>query len=209
MYLVDLTGKSFGRLVVIGPHKLVNGYLRWKCACECGAEKWIDTYNLTSGHTKSCGCFQREMASKKNKTHGGTGSRLHNVWRTILQRCNNPNVKTYQYYGGKGVTLCKEWEDFASFRNWSVHNGYKKGLTIDRIDSAGDYEPSNCRWVSLRRNIAQSRRKLADEDAKFIRKLYGINFFTQKELAELFSIGRGTINNIVNNKSYTKPLGAM
>lgn len=204
-----LAGKRFGRLLVVGPSRRVKGYVQWRCICDCGEGRWVDVYNLRSGHTKSCGCLHREIASKINATHGGTGTRLHNVWRSMLQRCSNPNLAVYKYYGGKGVRVCEEWRDFGCFRRWAERGGYRKGLTIDRVNSDGDYSPANCRWVSLRHNIARPHRRLTDNDASSIRKLYRVKFFTQQELAALFAVGRGTIRSIVNNKTYKQALEAM
>lgn len=82
-------------------------------------------------------------------THGGTGTRLYAIWSTMKQRTTNPNTVNYELYGGKGISVCSDWEDFQVFRNWAMANGYADGLTIDRIDGAGNYCPDNCRWVSM------------------------------------------------------------
>lgn len=152
----DLSGKRFGRLLVIEPleQRSKKGYVLWRCKCDCGNEKIAESRNLLCGGTTSCGCFAREESSRRAKTHGGTGKRLYNVHRTMLGRCNNPNAHEYENYGGRGIKVCDEWLDYGEFEKWALANGYqedKRGrCTLDRIDVNGDYEPSNCRWVTMK-----------------------------------------------------------
>lgn len=82
------------------------------------------------------------------KTHMMSHTRLHNIWLTMRQRCEKPNCSTYYKYGAKGIKVCKEWSNFETFKDWSYQHGYNDTLSIDRIDCKGDYEPSNCRWVT-------------------------------------------------------------
>ncbi len=81
--------------------------------------------------------------------HGLCGTALYNVWQTMKQRCNNPNCRGYQWYGARGVRVCEEWQDIENFYRWAINNGYREGLTLDRIDTTGDYEPKNCRWITM------------------------------------------------------------
>lgn len=118
----DLSGKRFGRLLVIEPleQRSKKGYVLWRCKCDCGNEKIAESRNLLCGGTTSCGCFAREESSRRAKTHGGTGKRLYNVHRTMLGRCNNPNAHEYENYGGRGIKVCDEWLDYGEFEKVGI-----------------------------------------------------------------------------------------
>lgn len=159
----DLTGMTFGRLKVIEQNgRTSDRHILWKCKCECGKFTNVSSRELRSGKTKSCGCLQKDKIREMRYRHGDRNSRLYSVWKTMKKRCENKNCKSYKWYGAKGVSVCDEWHDYSAFKKWALDNGYdekaEKGeCTIDRINPYGDYEPSNCKWVSMTEQARNKR----------------------------------------------------
>lgn len=151
-YTKPMISKRFGRLVVLERIEEKQGKT-WKylCKCDCGNEIIVLGDSLRSGGTKSCGCYHNELLAKRSTTHGDSKTRLYRIWRAIKKRCYSENYAQYNDYGGRGISMCESWKDsFESFKEWSLENGYSDDLSIDRVDVNRNYEPLNCRWLTIK-----------------------------------------------------------
>jgi len=145
MKKLDLTGQRFERLVVIGeaPHE-VGKHARWRCKCDCGNVIELRCTSLTSGTTKSCGCYNADKGKKSLTKHGMYYHSSYQTWRRMMTRCYNPNSEDYPEYGGRGITVCERWHDV---KNFIEDMGVRpKAASIDRIENDKGYQPGNCRW---------------------------------------------------------------
>lgn len=196
MKLRDLGGQRFGRLSVIERAQTSEKRVMWLCLCDCGNKKIVQANHLVEGSTLSCG----KCADAKN-------SRLYrSVWNKIFQRCYNPRNKDFPNYGGRGISVCEEWRDYVAFRDWALSNGYNPDAvqgecTLDRINVNGNYEPSNCRFVSVK---DQNRNK---RNNHFV--TYKGETHTIAEWSEITKISANALYNRINrgwdlNRAFTQ-----
>ena len=168
--VVDMKGKRYEKLLVVKRDKNdKRGQACWLCVCDCGKEIVCNGNDLRSNRYKSCGCAKAERAAilgYGNAKHHDSFTRLYRVWNGMKQRVLNENRPKYKYYGGRGISICEEWiSDFPAFKKWALEAGYDKDAefgecTLDRIDPYGDYEPSNCRWVPIKIQNRNKRKKV-------------------------------------------------
>ena len=194
--LIDLTGKRFGRLVVlerVENRVTENGSstTMWRCRCDCGNIVDVHGGNLRSGHTRSCGCYNIDNIIERNTKHNHSSERLYQVWNSMIGRCYNKKYDKYKNYGHIGIKVCDEWKrDYMAFRKWAYLNGYDENApfqrcTLDRINPHGDYCPENCRWVDF---SVQANNK-----STTIYITYNDETHSLLEWSKLLNINRGTL----------------
>ena len=209
----DLTNKKFGRLTAINNVYSKNGNMQWLCKCDCGNIIIVDNQSLKRGITKSCGCLAKEIATITHTKHNMSKTRLNSVWDSMKQRCNNPNNSQYRNYGARGIKVCEKWNDkqngFINFYNWAMANGYDENAkfqqcTLDRIDNNGNYEPNNCRWITIKE---QSNNRRTNHYITYNNKTHTI-----AEWSEILNINRYTLYDRINKynmsieKAFTKTI---
>lgn len=154
---INLTGQKFGRLEVLerDENDKQNKPL-WLCRCDCKNEVIVSGAHLKSGNTQSCGCLQREKATKHGHRKNGKQTGFYTIWINMIQRCTNPKHKSYKYYGGRGITVCDEWLIFSNFER-DMGSNWKPGLTIERKDKNGNYCEENCKWATMKEQTRNKR----------------------------------------------------
>lgn len=191
---IDLEGKWSGSLKAIERvGTSPDGQALWKCDCLCGNTKIVKSRDFREKRIKSCGCKTKELQGNARRTHGFTKTRLYRIWSGMKTRCYNKNSDRYTDYGGRGITICPEWlgeHGFENFYDWSLLNGYKNGLSIDRIDNDKGYSPDNCRWATDKMQ-ANNRRSSRIIDFRG-------ESHTSMEWSEITGIDRSVIENRID-----------
>lgn len=157
--LINLSGQRFGRLLVLSRAPDHDGRVAWYCQCDCGNKTIATSHALRSGNKQSCGCYHREVFHRMVTKHGDARKPLYNVFISMHQRCENSNCKDFYFYGKRGTKVCPEWANYPTFKIWALKAGYRKGLTIDRINPNSDYCPDNCRWITIQEQQKNRRPK--------------------------------------------------
>lgn len=187
---IDISGKVFGRLTAIKKVGKQNGKEIWLCHCSCGNDKVVRRDHLLSGAVVSCKCYQREKLDEALITHGCSNKRIYRIYKCMINRCYWKKHPQYKYWGGKGITVCDEWRtSFVSFMKWSYQNGYREDLSIDRIDSNGNYSPENCKWATPKE---QSRNREYVKNFEFHNEKHCLT-----EWAEILNLSIHSLRNFV------------
>lgn len=188
----DMIEKTFGELFVIKENGNLGPHLAYLCQCSCGNQITVRGYSLRSGNTNSCGCIRKGMTGKLNYKHGMKASREYSSWQMMIDRCNNPMSKSWDRYGGRGITVCSAWQDFAQF--YADMGSRPEGHSLERINNSLGYSPDNCRWATVREQNRNTRRT----------RLVEINGVTKcvTDWCEYFGTNKRTVLNRINRGNW-------
>ena len=207
MKRLDLVGQKFERLTVMAFSCVKHGNSYWSCECECGGKTEVSNCNLKNGHVKSCGCLKEETRFTCHLVHGssriGKQTRTYRIWTGIKTRCLNKNTDSYKDYGGRGIVICDRWK--YSFKNFLDDMGEcPSGLTIERINNNGNYEPDNCKWATSKEQCNNTRSNRLIE--------YNGEVKTLKQWADTLKIHWSTLRNKLEKygqdieRAFTEPV---
>lgn len=160
---INLEGRRFGRWTVLKYECYKISSSIYHVACDCGTKKLVKAHSLKNGQSVSCGCYAKEV---QNKRANPTKQLLLNIFKAMHRRCNNPKHESYHRYGGRGISVCKEWKDRHVFIDFALKNGWKHGLQMDRTNNDGNYEPNNVRFVTRSVNVKNSTNMIRKRNAK-------------------------------------------
>lgn len=195
MSRIDLTDLRFGALTVIAVHSAKDGDVRWRCACDCGGEAVALTTNLRRGRTTRCLPCARQRPGER-KAHP-----LYLTWREMRRRCSDPKATSYPRYGGVGVRVAARWEDFDTFVA-DVGPRTSPDHTLDRLDSAGDYGPGNCRWATAVEQGRNTSRVIADSNLVAMVKRQLAGGRPRREVAATLAVSRHIVNDIARGRTW-------
>jgi hypothetical protein len=196
--IIDITGQRFGSWTVLARGDTIGGHPKWLCRCDCGTERQVIGYKLRNGTRTNCGC-QHQPFTKHGAARLGKKTRLYVAWMNMRHRCHDRNRPQWKDYGGRGITICPEWQAFGIFRDWALSHGYADNLTIDRVDNDLGYSPGNCRWATRQEQAANQRTtKLTVEQVRNIR----VDPRVYRAIAADYGVSRSNIKLIKNGKAW-------
>ncbi len=176
---------------------------------DCNSETKAQTTSVKRGQTKRCSsCGGKLSASKMTREqrikHGDSGTRLHNIWNGMRDRCKRKKHPMFHHYGGKGVTVCAEWLDYSTFKIWSLRNGYSNELTIERKDNDGNYEPNNCKWATRKEQSNNQGTsvllRFTEQELLHIQREYYTSKKTVDEYVAYVGISRSSLQKLLSGK---------